>query len=377
MLQSPALVIVLVCAVTVIPACELGPSDGVGADVDDQVILDAADNFPCVIEFEGPFVVLKSDAAGSVPDPGGVVVRGPDGRFFTSTPYGGEIVVWSENGGFLQTVGRPGPGPGELGSGAYPMVDESGTIHVIDRGQGRWNRFTAEGQFIGSGSSALFRMASVTGSAVIGSDSFFTSMATPPMRNQFHIVNGKGDVVKAFGPLPDFNRGGASLRATAVTSQRTFWAGPPHGTPEYVLEEWGFDGALVRRIIREVPWFSRIVRRELPTAPDGSREPLPIIIRPFAGPSGLLVVMITSFGFNEPVNAWFEVIDPDRQAVLASRHMPGVPLAVLDVERESPWARRYVQDEAGLVSSELYRFALRPTNGRDSSSCVNSGPPNL
>ena len=324
------------------------------------VILSAADGYPCSIRFEPTGVVLQSDSAGSVPDPGAWISRGPDGRFVTSDPHGGSVHVWSAEGAFLRSIGRRGRGPGELGSGAYPMVDDRGFVHVIDLSQGRWNRYTPDGTFISSGTSPFFGRASMGASAIIGRDSLLTASPPSSGEEQFYILDGEGRMVRAFDELPAGSESGT--RTIAITGNRTFWAAPRQHTPEYVLEEWTFGGTLVRRLERQVPWFAAITERKVPDSDEGPTSP--VNIRLSTGPAGRLVVTIFSNGFSEPPDPWYEVIDPSVPAVLASIHLPPGDEAppLFEVAPGSGLGRRIRVDESGLEKLEIVRYRLDPSN---------------
>ena len=362
----------LVCTATLLLGCEARPDGTASSDPVKTVILSAADGYPCSIRFEPTGVVLQSDSAGSVPDPGAQISRGPDGRFVTSDPHGGSVHAWSADGVFLRTIGRRGRGPGELGSGAYPIVDDRGFVHVIDLSQGRWNRYTPDGTFISSGTSPFFGRASTGESEIIGIDSLLTASPPPAAENQFHILDGDGHVVRAFGELPAGP--GSRTRAIAITSNRTFWAAPRQHTPEYVLEEWTFDGTLVRRLERQVPWFTAITKRKLPDSEEGP-TPLPVNIRLSAGPAGRLIVTIFSNGISEPLNRWYEVIDPSIPAVLASTHRPpsDESLPVFDVAPGSALGWRKMVAESGLEKLEIVRYRLDPSNDSGAAGAQCSG----
>src|SRR5690606_21346242 len=124
-----------------------------------------------------------------------------DGRFVTDTPTGGSVLVWSPEGKFLNRIGREGEGPGEMGLGVYPRVDDEGMLHTIDISQMRWSRFTPDGTFLSSGTSPHFR----TGGffvAVLGADSLLTLAAPEPKQHTLFLVDGSGRLLRSFGDPP-------------------------------------------------------------------------------------------------------------------------------------------------------------------------------
>ena len=78
------------------------------------------------------------------------IAFGPDGRLFISDGYGNaRILEYTVNGTLVKQWGSAGSGPGEFHLPHGITVDESGTIYVADRENGRVQRFTLDGKYLG------------------------------------------------------------------------------------------------------------------------------------------------------------------------------------------------------------------------------------
>jgi hypothetical protein len=73
------------------------------------------------------------------------------GEIFISDTQAQDIRVYSSEGAYLQTLGGPGAGPGELGSGASALLITPGdTLLVPDPRNRRVNRYASDGSSLGS-----------------------------------------------------------------------------------------------------------------------------------------------------------------------------------------------------------------------------------
>ena len=347
-------------------ACGVVLLGGCGAEQEDpdgvqRVVLDQVE-YPCELVFEPTGVVVESDSAGAYPDPMPGLSRSRDGRLYAYTRLGGEIVRFGPDGRYQRTIGRVGEGPGEMGNGVSARV-AGDTLHVLDPALGRWNRFTLEGEFLSSGSSIHFRNMTPGNYEIVGRDSLLTSRSAANDGYQFHLVDSEGEVIRAFGaltgePLP--NRGTIALGSAA-----TFWVAPYQGEGEYVLQEWSYEGRLLRRLERRVSWFERVLQGESELDESG-RQRFPVIMHPFAGAEGqLLVVTFVSeldLTNGKLLEVWYEVIDPRTGTVLASRRLPGNEGSppMFRVSAPGPLGTRATRDDNDLYRIELVRYALRP-----------------
>ena len=78
------------------------------------------------------------------------VAFAPDGHVFVSDGYGNaRIVEFEANGRFVREWGRPGRGPGEFRLPHGIAIGPDGNVYVADRENGRVERFTRDGRFVG------------------------------------------------------------------------------------------------------------------------------------------------------------------------------------------------------------------------------------
>jgi len=78
------------------------------------------------------------------------IAFGPDGNLYIADGYGNaRVLVYSPEGRRLRSFGERGTGPGQLQVPHGIQVDSDGTVYVADRENGRIQRFTLEGKFIG------------------------------------------------------------------------------------------------------------------------------------------------------------------------------------------------------------------------------------
>lgn len=75
----------------------------------------------------------------------------PDGRLVVLDQQAQEVRIFSPGGEHLRTVGGPGSGPGEFGNQAGPVLIGTGdTLYIPDLSNQRVNRFTPDGEPLGS-----------------------------------------------------------------------------------------------------------------------------------------------------------------------------------------------------------------------------------
>jgi len=75
----------------------------------------------------------------------------PDGRLVVVDQQAQEVRIFSPGGEHLRTLGGPGSGPGEFGNQAGPaLIGVGDTIFIPDLANQRVNRFTPEGEPLGS-----------------------------------------------------------------------------------------------------------------------------------------------------------------------------------------------------------------------------------
>ena len=78
------------------------------------------------------------------------IAFGPNGRLFISDGYGNaRILEYTAKGERVREWGKAGNGPGELNLPHGIAVDDTGIVYVADRENGRVQRFSLDGRFLG------------------------------------------------------------------------------------------------------------------------------------------------------------------------------------------------------------------------------------
>lgn len=79
------------------------------------------------------------------------IAFGPNGRLFISDGYGNaRILEYTADGKLVREWGKAGNGPGELNLPHGLTIDSEGIVYVADRENGRVQRFTLDGRFLGA-----------------------------------------------------------------------------------------------------------------------------------------------------------------------------------------------------------------------------------
>jgi len=102
------------------------------------------------LEEEMRFGSVEGDLDYQLGQVGGLAV-GSDGRIYVSDIQGQHIKVFSGDGQYMQTIGGPGSGPGELGrNAAFVMLTAGDTAIVPDPTNRRINRYAPDGTALAS-----------------------------------------------------------------------------------------------------------------------------------------------------------------------------------------------------------------------------------
>lgn len=147
---------------------------------------------------------------------------GSDGSIFVLDQQARQVRVFSSDGRFQRTIGRPGQGPGELGAGvAALLVGRGDTLFVPDMQAQRVNLYLSDGTAVSS-----FRMSLATGiplSWAVTRDALVAQLRPLVLPNQ------PGDSMDVIVKIHSDGRIGDTLRT--IPSGRTFSFAS--GTPEF------------------------------------------------------------------------------------------------------------------------------------------------
>jgi hypothetical protein len=223
----------------------------------------------CELKILNTGVTISTASNVKVENIGNLIVRGPTGRYYTSSGQG-EIVVWSADGVFQRILGGRGHGPGEFEAGWIAMfIDGTGRLWARDNSR-RWSEFKDDvfARTIaapGTGSDvrrSAFLDNGMFLNAEMNSEQhdfwFHTYKVAPPLQRGEQTGF---SLSRSFGPVGSAARGTPSAlrgRAIAYVRGATFWAGPPDGSDRgFAIEQWSTDGKLLRTIRRTVTWYPR------------------------------------------------------------------------------------------------------------------------
>lgn len=187
----------------------------------------------------------------------------PDGRVYVADQQAKHVRVFADDGAYIQTLGAPGQGPGEIGPMLMGMFERSGEVWTIDpAGQGI-QRFSLDEGYVGStpfnimggipirldeidesviaqrrGAGGVESMGQ-SGDAVatIGTESADTLMVLPA--GQMVVIEGGAPSIALFAPEPRWDvadNGAAALGMDNI----------------YRIEVSDADGALERIVVRDV-----------------------------------------------------------------------------------------------------------------------------
>ncbi len=325
-------------------------------------------DFPCTLEFTPTGVVIRSDEQRRWPDPAWSVVQDSRGLFYTGTTTPGTLAIWSPEGQFLRTLGRPGEGPGEFTSGRLNLwVIEGDTLLVRDN-RFQWSFFTPDHQFVRRfrevGFSGLDRFTHLLDDGrLAGSATSRLGLEPVPA---LRIVSRTGQIEGEIGPLDSVRRGSIT-RSSSYAGGNSIWFAPPQDSVgPYVLEEWSLDNKPLRRIERVASWY-RVMEGP---APDGGTM-YPSTPSVTVDSQGLLLVLtaVRRPGLRPgadtlppeqrvyPAQLRMEVIDPVAEEVLASRDIRSGEIPTPFPHGTRTGVRK-ITDSTGLEHFEIVRWQL-------------------
>jgi len=155
---------------------------------------------------------------------------------------------------------REGSGPGEFREIAAVCLGPSGNLHVFDRAQGRVTELSPEFEFISTRN--IPPNINDNGGVVLGDGTVLinkASLSAERLGQLLHVVGSDGLVISSFGATgePDIPHDLTGPRTVRwITDDGTGGVWVAH-FEEYVVENWGLDGVLHRRLHNEEDWFRK------------------------------------------------------------------------------------------------------------------------
>lgn len=294
-----------------------------------------------------PVVTLEGSVDGTRPEPGRRVVMTSDGRYYTTSRYGHQVLEWNRDGRFRRGVGSVGEGPGEFSprGGLILLLGARDTLFVLDGNQ-RWTVFdpalgyvrTFQGRFSGRSDETLH---------VVGGRGILTTGdvvgRSLDASAGFHWMKFDGSLGASFGPPREgpASEGWREERASAIDGDG-LWVTPPDGARRgMALERWTFEGRRTRLLERRVPWLPP---DGYPEEPGGPRLPEYDLVH--VDGEGLIWIVVAVRDprwrqvsgeerrsvERELYDGRVEVIDPEAGRVVASYRYDGPPEQMPPVE---------------------------------------------
>lgn len=327
-----------------------------------------------------PVLELTPSESLEWPDPGtGPVGQDSRGRLYTSaggSVGGGMILGWGRDGQFLDSIGRPGEGPGELPSTSLvPYIGPGDSIHVIS-----YDRLTVFGpdyQFARTVARPKVSRTPHTGTCILPDGAFFSvgPMAGSSTDHRFTVMAPDGQVVRSFGDVTPATRElDRNTPQAACSREGTVWTvAEPTSDETYVLELIHRDGTTLKQLRRTAGWAE-------PTVEDdelGLR-----LTRLHVDATGNIWIVLIIHEIREQVpesqnpgpdveeepeiRVHYEVVSPERGLVLASGELP--QMSVTELIQSMPFTYfvsgtnrgvGYDMDpETGFISVEISELVL-------------------
>jgi 6-bladed beta-propeller protein len=218
---------------------------------------------------------------------GNMVIDG-QGRFLASAVGADEVLAYDAAGQYIETIGRPGEGPGEFELIFRYALDPSDSLLVFEVNElsvfspqaefSRQNRWAVRPDY------GVVRLAD--GQFVVAALHRTREAAGLP----FHLLSSRGELLASFGtdrPIVDPERPRLTKRLIANAGGQRFWATRPD---RFMLEQWTSEGEHLTTIRGNAPWFEPWPDRYLQRP--GETRPRPSVIDMASDSLGRLWIMI-------------------------------------------------------------------------------------
>jgi hypothetical protein len=318
---------------------------------------------------EGPGRVMRPNAA-ALDSHGNYLVAHGDG-----TPHPSQVWIFDSRGGFLQTIGREGDGPGEYRSIRRIDVLQGDTLEIFDQGLRR--RTTLAPDFSVHAIQSSFEAAAFVGSAKLSDGMLvLTQHLRSPGRIGFplQLVDRTGRIVRSFGSVNPEYRPREPVKnwrfVTPNTNGSSVWS---VGFGDYLIEQWDSDGVRLRALQRVADWFVPYVLDVAQVTPDGP-TPQPQVRLIKHDSSGRLWIVTRRATDNwrgvlrahpdysghpwDLIPLWdtvLEVIDPDSGNLLVSHTLPPGEYSLF---LSDDLVVRYREDNYGYPFLDVLRIHL-------------------
>jgi hypothetical protein len=331
----------------------------------------------CRIRLDKELSIGDLDGPGALPGQPWAVVRTSDRILVTAGFNPTEILVFDQEGAFVETIGRAGDGPGEYRSATALVVMPGDTIRVFDRSLGRQTVLSPGFEVI----ETLNIQMPATRAWRLDSKTMLVNgmgLSRAGMPQPLHVLQLDGTITDSFGaerleqlmqvygPHPVL-----FTRHATPNPDGGFWSVPLN---EYRIELRAYDGSVIQVVGRQPSWFPPW-EMQPQVSPD--QPPVPRVGGIAATLEGDLIALIlvpaddwrealgegrpgrggTTFYRWDPLRAYdtvIEYIDPKAGQLLTAHKIPFMLHGFLD----SGTVYAYAEDESGNPRLDLYRLAL-------------------
>lgn len=343
-----------------------------GAQSADTVRLRATSPCERCISLTQVAVLTLPDTLGGFISPY-IFERARNGDYFVLDPFGPlGIHRFDANGGYSQTIGTRGGGPGEFTFIESFTLDAHDTLRVFGSNHAV---FTTSGAHVRS--RRLDDLLRPTRTAGLGDGRMVVVGLSPAAEKRgipMHLVRPDGSIERSFGAQPgSAARSGLWDRrqSLAIGSTSSFFTAFSN---RYAIEEWSVDGTRRRVLERVADWFPPW--NEWGGTADVERPPSRVAHLMVDGRGLLWVITIVADArwkpsgppagerrmrsmteIGEQFDTIIEVVDLARAEVVASQRLPGVVVGAFG----SNHLALTVEDSDGSTLVTIWRAAFRTT----------------
>lgn len=197
--------------------------------------------------------------------------------YHSGTEIGPEIRVFDANGRFIELLGRAGGGPGEYTYRSPMYVGVGDTLHVISSGNRTHNIYSPTRSLVRSWSIPAVPRSIVEAP---NGDFIYAALLRTPEAIGFplHRFSRNGEYLTSFGTEDPYIgvRSTFGIRRLAINSTgRSFFS---IHYARFVVEEFAWDGTLLRTITAEPEWFTPRTPTSGPNLPIDGSSPAPAVL---------------------------------------------------------------------------------------------------
>ncbi len=185
----------------------------------------------------------------------GGIISDESGSIYICETYDGRIKKFDHRGNYICTIGKKGPGTGDLLFPGNMAFDNSGNLCVLEYGNRRISKFTKDGSYVTSIKIDLKKAPS--GFVIDNDDNYFLSMWDRETDEVIHKFNIVGDFLISFGNSVHFSNTttpiNKMIKSNISTGSIVLYKGDLYFSRfnPYEIHKFSQDGLLKMLIFRE------------------------------------------------------------------------------------------------------------------------------